>query len=273
MNSNSERVSSRFFGSIGRLALRFYARRVNQAAFAGRLFLLGIWGLKGQMAKRRLMRRLILSQVLEVFFSSVLLLVIFGLIMGVLWTIIWFGVLANIGGAGTLITLLIKVNLVEISPILTTLVVIMTYGGPMTLELSLAKSSGQFETLISMGIPPEHLLAWPRIFGLLLAFPGLLLVMNLSTWLGAYLGIYRAIDLPLYEFAANLYLALTPLGLLMLAVKCLLIGASIGFFCLYNAWQMPGRSFRLAPQVSRRAMCEAFVFSTLAGVLVTVLYG
>jgi ABC-type transporter Mla maintaining outer membrane lipid asymmetry permease subunit MlaE len=269
-----ESFLGRFFGSLGRLALRFQRRRLEQMAFLGRLFLSGVWGLESDSARHRLMRRLILAQVWEIFARSWLLLVIFGLMMGILWTVLWFGVLANIGGAETLASLLITVHLLEISPILTTLVATMAYGGPMTLELCLTKSAGDFDTLLAMGVPPEHVLAWPRLLALVLGFPGLMLIMSLSTWAGAYWGVVRAIDLPVSEFAAYLYLAVDGFKVLMLGVKSLLISVTLGFFQLYNAWVLPdGAGLRLIPALTRRGMCEAFVYATAAGVLVTILYG
>lgn len=261
-------------GVFGRAALRFRARRLDQTAFLGRLFLAGLWGLGGDQARRRLMRCLILAQVWEIISSCCLLLVIFGLMMGVLWTVIWFGVLANIGGAEALASLLITVHLLEICPILTTLAVTIAYGGPMTLELCLSRSAGDFETLLSMGIPPEHVQAWPRLLALMLAFPGLMIIMNLATWAGAYWGIVRAIDLPLAEFASSLLLSVDGFKLLMLGVKSFLISVSLGFYQIYNAWLLDEEGdFHEAPPLVRRAMCEAFVYGTLAGVLVTVLYG
>jgi ABC-type transporter Mla maintaining outer membrane lipid asymmetry permease subunit MlaE len=219
------------------------------------------------------MRRLILFQVYVIFRASFVLLCLMGLMMGVLWSALWFGVLANVGGASALTSLLVSVHLQEISTILTTVAVVMTYSGPMTLELALMKSSGEFDTLQLMGIPPEHILAWPRLLGLVLAFPGLVLLMSLTTFLGAYWGIVRAIDLPLYEFVSDVAVAIEPFKILMLAIKCLLISLAMGFFCLFHAWQTPDGDMRQAPAISRRAMGEGFIFSTLAGVLITILYG
>jgi ABC-type transporter Mla maintaining outer membrane lipid asymmetry permease subunit MlaE len=143
----------------------------------------------------------------------------------------------------------------------------------MTLELALMKSSGEFDSLQLMGIPPEHILAWPRLLGLVLAFPGILLLMTLTTFLGAYWGIVRAIDLPLVEFVADIALSVKPFMFIVLAIKSLLISIFIGFFCLYQAWQTPEGDMHQAPTMSRRAMSEAFVYGTLAEVLITVLYG
>jgi phospholipid/cholesterol/gamma-HCH transport system permease protein len=220
------------------------------------------------------MRSLALDQVWVLFSSSCWLLAIFGFMMGVLWTIIWFGVLANIGGAETLASLLVKVHFLEISPILTTLAVTIAYGGPMTLELCQLRGAGDFDVLISMGMPPEHVLAWPRLLALILSFPGLMLIMSLSTTLGAYWGIVRAIDLPLAEFVSDLYLSMDGVKILMLLAKTLLISVALGFFQIFNAWLMPeDGDYAKGPALVRRGMCEAFVAGALASVLVTVLYG
>jgi phospholipid/cholesterol/gamma-HCH transport system permease protein len=261
-------------GAAGRFFLDFHARRSDQAAFLGRLFLSGAYGLGGDAARRRLMRGLILSQVWEIFSGSFFLLGIFGFMMGILWTVIWFGVFDNLAGAETLASLLIQVHLLEICPILTTLAVTIAYGGSMTLQLCQMKSAGDFETLLSMGIPPEHVLAWPRLLAMILSFPGLLLIMGVSSCLGAYWGIYKAIDLPLMEFISSLYLSVEGIEVLMLGAKSLLIGVSLGFFQIYNAWLMPeGQGQGEAPAMVRRGMKEAFVYSAMASVLVTVLYG
>ncbi|MDR3204674.1 MAG: ABC transporter permease [Deltaproteobacteria bacterium] len=260
-------------GRLGRVGIKFFKRRIEQASFAGRLYIEGLIGFKGSRPRRRLIRKLTLYQILIVFKSSVLLLSIFGLLLGFLWAVIWYGTLANLGGATTLNGLLISVHLQEISPILTTMVVIIAYCGPMSLELVWLKSSGEFSSLRLMGASPEHVLGWPRTLALIWAFPGLILIFNLFALAGAYWGTVSAIDLPLAEFGSDLLLAVKPFKFFMLAVKIFIISVSVGFFCLYNCWTIPEGGYNLAPGAVRRAMCEAFVYSTLAGVLVTILYG
>jgi ABC-type transporter Mla maintaining outer membrane lipid asymmetry permease subunit MlaE len=271
--SDPETAPGRFLGGFGRLFKKWTLRRIDQYALAGRLLLVFFRGCLAHPAQRRLIRRLMLAQVLEIFFRSFLLLSIFGLMMGYLWTVIWFGVLDNVPGSTLLSSLLISVHLQEITPILTTMVVIMSYGGPMAMELSLMNCSGDFKTMTLMGIPPEHALAWPRITALILAFPGLMLIINLASFLGAFWGITQAIDLPVVEYVSDLFLALEPYKIVMLLVKIFLTSSILGFYCLYNAFQIgPGAYLRLA-STTRKAMTEAFFYSTLAGVLVTIFYG
>jgi phospholipid/cholesterol/gamma-HCH transport system permease protein len=257
----------------GRLTLYWLNRRLSQAAFAGRLFILGLSVTGNHLSRRRLLRKLTLLQGFLIIRSTFLLLAFFGLMMGILWSTIWFGILSNIGGASTLISLLVTIHAQEIAPILTTMVYTLCYGGPMTLQVTLMKTSGQFLTLQLLGIPPEHILAWPRIIGTTLTFPLLLLIFIFFSLVGVYMGISQAINMSLFDFLSDLTLSVKVFKIFKLAIKCLLISLSLSFFCLYNAWQIsddhPGR----APWITRRAMAESFFFSTLAGVLVTVLYG
>jgi phospholipid/cholesterol/gamma-HCH transport system permease protein len=262
-----------FAGLLGRGLKKWAYRRQEQAALAGRLFLVTYRGFLAPRAQRRLIRRLVLTQVLEIFKRSFLLLSIFGLMMGILWTVIWFDILENVPGSTMLSSLLISVHLQEITPILTTMVLIMSYGGPMALEVSLMKCSGEFTTLTLMGIPPEHALALPRILALILAFPVLMLIINIASLLGAFWGITEAIDLPVVEYASDLFLALEPYKIIILLVKVLLTSTAIGFFCLYNAFQIEADNYQLLARTTRRAMTEAFFYGTLVGVLVTVFYG
>jgi ABC-type transporter Mla maintaining outer membrane lipid asymmetry permease subunit MlaE len=260
-------------GFSGRLFRYWLDRRFNQAAMAGRIFRLGGLVFSSPPSRRKLMRRLILYQAIAMMRSSILLTAVFGLMVGYLWAVIWFGALANLGGASNLISLLVSVQMQTVSPILVTIAIIMSYGGPMALEIALLKSGRQFETLTLMGIPPEHLLAWPRIIGPVLAFPALLLVMNACSAGGAFLGIWQSIELPIFEFLLDASHKLEVFNLFKLAVQSVLITVFMCFFCLYNGWQIEVGQNNLGPVVARKAMAESFIFSTLAGVLVTVLYG
>jgi phospholipid/cholesterol/gamma-HCH transport system permease protein len=267
-----ERWLGGFLGFLGRWFKDWLYRRMDQAALAGRLVLVTHRGIFAPLTQRRLFRRLVLTQVFEIFRRSAFLLSIFGLMMGILWTIIWFDVLDNVPGSTMLAGLLISVHLQEITPILTTMVIIMSYCGPMAQEVAFMKCHGDFKTLTLMGIPPERALAQPRILAIILAFPGLMLIINLTSMLGAFWGITQAIDLPVVEYVSDLFLALEPYKILLLLVKVLLTSSVLAFYCLYNAFRIEMGDFRRLPTVTRSAMTDAFFYGTLAGVLVTVFY-
>jgi ABC-type transporter Mla maintaining outer membrane lipid asymmetry permease subunit MlaE len=262
----------KFLGYLGLAFKNWLFRRLDQAALGGRLLLVSYWGILAPSAQRRLIRGLILYQLFEIFKRSALLLSIFGLMMGILWTVIWFDILENVPGSTMLASLLITVHLQEITPILTTMVVIMSYCGPMAMELSFMKCSGDFTTLTLMGIPPERVLAQPRILAVILAFPGLMLIINTASILGAFWGVTKAINLPFVEYLSDLFLALAPYKIILLLAKVFLTSSVLGFVCVYNAFQIDPGAFSRLPGVTRRAMTEAFFYATLVGVLVTVFY-
>jgi ABC-type transporter Mla maintaining outer membrane lipid asymmetry permease subunit MlaE len=168
--------------------------------------------------------------------------------------------------------LLITVHLQEITPILTTMVLIMSYCGSMAMEVSFMKCVGDFKTLTLMGIAPERALGQPRMTAVIVSFPGLMLVINICSLMGAFWGITQAIDLPLVEYLADLFLALEPYKIVLLLVKVLLTSSVLAFYCVYNAFQIEVGAFKRMSGVTRRAMTEAFFYGTLAGVLVTVFY-
>jgi phospholipid/cholesterol/gamma-HCH transport system permease protein len=257
---------------MGRAFKNWVYRRQDQAALAGRFVLLAYRGLFAHPSQKRLIRKLILFQVLEIFRRSTLLLAIFGLMMGWLWTVIWFGVLENVPGSTMLSGLLITVHLQEITPILTTMVLIMSYCGSMAMEVAFMKCAGDFKTLTLMGIAPERVLGQPRILAVILSFPGLMLIINVFSFMGAFWGITQAIDLPLVEYLADLFLALEPYKIVLLLVKVLLTSSVLAYYCVYNAFQIEEGAFKRMPGATRRAMTEAFFYGTLAGVLVTVFY-
>ncbi|MDR1396013.1 MAG: hypothetical protein LBK52_07585, partial [Deltaproteobacteria bacterium] len=133
-------------GFPGRFFISWLRRLQEQLAFAGRLCLTGLGSQARQGGRPLILRRLFLEEVWRLFFTTGGMIVLTGLMSGILWDTIWFGVLDNIGGAETLITLTFSIQLQEVTPILGAAVVTMGHGVPMTVDLSLRKSQGEFTT-------------------------------------------------------------------------------------------------------------------------------
>jgi phospholipid/cholesterol/gamma-HCH transport system permease protein len=195
-----------------------------------------------------------------------------GLLLGFLWSLIWFKLLANLGGSSTLINLLTTIQIQVVSPFFLSLITIVTYMGPMTMDLALRKSSREFETLFLMGVPPAHALAWPRIAGPLISFPISLFFFNLATAAGAYLGAYVFVSHPLANFYLSLYQELKKLNVTLLLFQSFLMPLVMSFFSLFNAWESSDGDITGTPGIVRRAMIESFFFSNLTGVLLIVVY-
>jgi phospholipid/cholesterol/gamma-HCH transport system permease protein len=265
----------RFFnlaGFLGRFLLVWLKRHYEQMAFGGRLFLMGLFGSERQKGRRRIMNRLLLREVWLLFATTGWIMILTGLMAGFLWDAIWFGVLDNIAGAESLISLAFSIQLQEVAPILASTVVTMGHGVPMTVDLALRKSQGEFMTLKSMGIPPEHFWAWPRLLAGLIGFPVLFAVMAVSTLAGLYIGIWDSIELPLGDYLAGAKTALVDFNFIKMGAKFILVGFCLNFFCLFHSWRIKEGNLRAIPRCARWAMAETFIFCTLGVVLVTVLY-
>lgn len=257
-------------GWLGRLVM-FQARRfVDQAGFAGRV-LLSSW--RGHANRRGLLLRLTLEEVFKLARGTLSLLALVGFMLGFLWSLLWFGTLSNIGGVENISTFLISIHTIQITPIMTTVIVILRYGAPTTWELGVMKSGRQFDTLIRMGIPPEHFLAAPRIAGSFLAMPVLLAVFSLASFSGAYYLAWRLSGQTLLDFVFTLSNQTVARDFVIMGFKSVAISLSVSFFCVFNAFTIEVDGLSQGTAIIRRAMGEAFFYSILTSVLVSVVYG
>jgi ABC-type transporter Mla maintaining outer membrane lipid asymmetry permease subunit MlaE len=256
------------FSRVKALALRYE----DQLSFAGRLVLAGLTGNDRQKGRAALSRRLFLTETARLIQTTSVMIIVIGLLAGLLWDGIWFGVLNNIGGSEYLISLIFSVQLQEVTPILATMVITMGHGVPMTVDLALRKSQGEFATLIAQGVPPEHFLAWPRLWTGLVSFPVFCLTLAIFTLVGLYLGIRQFIGLSLWDFLNAAHANLVEFKFLKMGAKCLMVGFCLNFFCLYHSWRVQPGQLRSIPRLARWAMAETFVYSNICVVLATILY-
>lgn len=263
---------SNFWGRPGRFFIGLIARRLNQTAWMGRVLILAGSNLRAPAGRRGLIRSLVRGQFARCLGMNTPPVAILGFLTGFLWAVIWFNLLMNIGGLDTFLSIIVTVQFQEISPFITCMVALAAYMGPMILEIILMRGTGQFDALITMGIPPAHFVAWPRILGPVLAFPPLLVVNNFCTAVGALLGIWLTVDLPLGDFFHEIYLRVGVFKLFKLLLQDCLMAFTMCFFCLYSAWRFDSRDLSKAPSALRTGLIEASVFSALAGILVTVFY-
>ncbi|MDR2200077.1 MAG: ABC transporter permease [Deltaproteobacteria bacterium] len=265
-------VFSNIWGRTGRFFIKLVIRRLNQTAWIGRVLILAFRDLRGNANRRRLVWSQILLQIARTFQTAIYPVILLGFLTGVLWTVIWYALLRNIGGVESFVSVLVTVQFQEVSPFLTFMVALAAYMGPMILEIILMKTNGQFDNLIMMGIPPAHVVAWPRVIGPVLAFPLLLVVTNVCVLTGALIGSWFAVRAPVTDFVYEIYLKIKVFKLFKLLLQGVLMAFTMGFFSLYSAWTYDSRDLSLAPRALRRGIIEAAVVSALVGVLVTVFY-
>ncbi|MDR2349575.1 MAG: ABC transporter permease [Deltaproteobacteria bacterium] len=252
--------------------LAFWRRRGEQISFMGRIFLM-FFRLGGGRAHRgKLMFSLVMRELSVSFWKTFPLTLGTGLLMGFLWALVWYQTLSNLGGSQTLINLLRTVQIQTISPFFLALIATVAYTGPMTAELTLFKSSREFETLVLMGIPPDRFLVWPRMTGPFFGFLLSLALFNVFTVFGAYAGAWFFVSYPATDFFLTFGQEIRELSFENLFLQCLLMVPAMSFFSLFNAWEArEGDSARVSA-ITRKAMIESFFFATIAGILITLLH-
>lgn len=257
-------------GWLGRLVLWGAGYRfADQIGFAGRILILTFQGFS---ERQGLLLRLTLTEIYKLVRGVMPLLLLVGFMLGFLWSLLWYGTLSNIGGLENISMFLVSVHTIQITPIMTTVIVILRYGAPTCWELAVMKSGRQFETLTLMGIPPEHFLAAPRIVGAVAAMPALLVIFSLASFAGAYYLAWRYNGQTVLDFIFALSHQTKGFHFATMAFKSLVISLSVSFFCVYNGFVMPVDGLNRGAGIMRRAMGEAFFYSVLFSVLVSVFY-
>jgi phospholipid/cholesterol/gamma-HCH transport system permease protein len=260
-------------GRAGRALLAAAAGHAERWGFLGRTFLLGLEGtLAGHMNRRRLIWARITGEALQCFRASLFLASGLGLMAGFLWAIVWYGILSNIGGTETLVSLALRIQLNEVSPFLTAFVVTASYAGPSATRLARFRFSGCLDTLRLMGIPPSHLLAWPPFLGQLAAFPVLILFHCCFTVMGVWLGARAFASFPFTDFLGLLVSGVKAYSLFRMAVQSVLMSCALSFFSLQQPYRAPDGPGVEIPDLVRRGTIEGFFWASLSGILVSVLY-
>jgi ABC-type transporter Mla maintaining outer membrane lipid asymmetry permease subunit MlaE len=256
-------------GWAGRLLLAQRRRFIDQFGFAGRIMLLA-W--QGHRGREGLMLSLTLDEVFKIARGCLALVLLVGFMLGHLWAFLWYGALSNIGGLENISIFLVSIHTIQITPIMTTVIIILRYGAPSTLELAVMKSSRQFETLARLGVPPEHYLAAPRIAGTVLATPILLSIFSLASFAGSYYLAWHYSGQTLLDFVLSLSSQTSARHFAAMAFKSGVISLSVSFFCVFNGFQIRVDGLNRGAAILRRAMGESFFYAVISSVLVSVFY-
>jgi ABC-type transporter Mla maintaining outer membrane lipid asymmetry permease subunit MlaE len=260
-------------GAAGHAFWIWIEGRVERWAFLGRTFLLGAESvIRSPRNRRRFVWSRILDEFLLCFRNSGLFASGLGVMAGFLWTVIWFGALKNIGGTDNLVKLALTVQLNEVSPFLTAMVVTTAYTGPSATRLARIRISGGFETLMLMGVPPAHLLIWPHFLGQLAAFPLTLLFHCAFTVIGVGVGARVFASYPLQDFMNVLVSGLEAYSFFRMAVQSVLMSCALSFFALHMPYTSQRGQEVEVPDLVRSGNLEGLFWASLAGILVSVLY-
>jgi phospholipid/cholesterol/gamma-HCH transport system permease protein len=159
----------------------------------------------------------------------------------------------------------------EIAPLITALIVIARSGSAIAIEIGQMKLKGEIEAIETLGIPAEHYLLMPRIFGVGIA----LLILNIYfSLLAVSSGLFVASigwNIPLSLVKQGIISVLSLNELLLSCVKSLLFGlliASVG--C--RAGLKVGDSITQIPQAGTKAVMLSLILIFVVDVLLSALF-
>lgn len=255
----------RLAGWLGRFCLTRLYRLIDQAGFAGRMLALNRQGL---------VFHLILNEIYKLISVTLPLLLTIGFITGLAWALVWLiGPLSALGGGlESLTSSLITINILVNTPIIVTVIVILSYGAPVTWELATLKAIGRFEILTREGRPPEIYLAAPCIGAVVLTMPVLLAIFVAASLAGTYLLIWQYTGQSILAFIIALNSTTRINFLAVLALKSLAISLSLSFFCVYNGFRAKTKWPNSNAATLSHALTESFFFSILSSLLITVFF-
>jgi phospholipid/cholesterol/gamma-HCH transport system permease protein len=256
-------------GAVGRWVLARLRRLAGQAGFAGRLLSLSL----SRRPMRGFMLRLALEEVFKLVRRSLFLTLFGGFIIGGAWAFIWLGPLAYLGGnLDNITSVLITIHHLILAPILVSVIVIFGYGASTIWELAVMKGTRQFETLIRLGVPPEHFLALPRIGAAIVAMPPLLAVFGLASLAGAYLVVWLYTGHSILAFIISLSDNARAIHFVATMLKSLSLSLSLSFFTVYGGFEMEIGGLGRGSDILSQALSEAFFFSILASLAVSAFF-
>jgi len=133
--------------------------------------------------------------------------------------------------------LLIRGSVVlELGPLLTSLVLAGLVGARMTAEIGTMRVTEQIDALETLAYDPVAYLAVPRILAALVMLPALVVVANATSIVSAWLTLLAATPVTTQDYVTGLRLSFTPFQVIYSLIKAVFFGGAIAFVCSYEGY-------------------------------------
>jgi phospholipid/cholesterol/gamma-HCH transport system permease protein len=255
-----------FVGGIGKRAIDLVTRaKLLAATLGGAVLSVRTPG----VSARRVVRRVLLTQIFYTGFQAVTLIGTIGVLLGA--TIVIQTQLMVPSADSTLIgKVLIAVVLREMSPLITAIVVAGRSGTAIATELGNMKVSSEILALTSLGIDPARFIVMPRLVASIASVIVLMVYFAAISLAGtAAVGILLS-NSSLSGLQSGLAAALTPYDLVLFLVKGAGLGTIVGWLCCHYGLEVKSSPTEV-PQMASRAVVMSLLgcvaFNTLATAL------
>ncbi len=150
------------------------------------------------------------------------------------------GQLAKFGAQVFAVNLLEIATLRELGPILTAIVVAGRSGSAFTAQIGAMKSNEELSAMRVMGLEPMEMLVIPRVLGLMIMLPILIIVADLAGILGGAIASYVTMDLDFAAFATRLQETADINNFYVGLIKAPFFAAAIALVGCFHGYQVTG---------------------------------
>ena len=148
--------------------------------------------------------------------------------------------LAKFGAQVFAVNLLEIATLRELGPILTAIVVAGRSGSAFTAQIGAMKSNEEISAMRVMGLEPMELLVIPRVLGLMVMMPILIIVADLAGIIGGAIASYTTMDLDFAAFATRMQETANINNFYVGLVKAPFFAAAIALVGCFHGYQVTG---------------------------------
>jgi phospholipid/cholesterol/gamma-HCH transport system permease protein len=126
--------------------------------------------------------------------------------------------------------------MLELGPLLTSLVLCGRVGARMTAEIGTMRVTEQIDALETLAYDPVAFLAVPRLIAALVMLPALVIIANFASIGAAWATLVLTTPVTTKEYIEGLRLGFTPFQVIYGLIKAFFFGGAIAFVCSYEGY-------------------------------------
>jgi len=220
---------------------------------------------------RRMIRGFVVQQIYYTGLEALALIVAVGLLLGTLVIVESAAQLERVGGEEVIGSLLVIIIIRELGPLVTAVVVILRSGTAISIELGYMKVLKEIQTLSMQGINPLHLIAIPRLIGMIISLICLFVIFDIVAILGGAIDAWVLKEIPLSNFLNTVAKAITGADIIVGLIKVVFFGAIISLISVFRGLSVRESITEVPPAVSRSAV-ECFLHCLIFNVMVSGIF-
>ncbi len=174
------------------------------------------------------------------------------------------------GIEGFIGNLLVIIIARELGPLATAMIVISRSGSAIAAEIATQQQNSEILSLELMGIDTKLYIVFPRILASIIAIFSLIIIFDITAFVGGYLISLTSVFIPPSVFVQTLLDAFSFTDLIITVIKSVIYGILIPLICCYYGF-MPRSDFEIPIYVSK-AVIRTLVIIFIINAIISALF-